>query len=96
MAEVPNPFEWNAEWDEKNKENFELVKKLDDNREDADARKVSNYTFLKETTSILKQKIIIIRLTVPGHKCLTAGCFLKQNYPEYRLCERDMGGSYLL
>ena len=60
MAEVPNPFEWNAEWDEKNKENFELVKKLDDNREDADARKVSNYTFLKETTSILKQKIIII------------------------------------
>ena len=42
MAEVPNPFEWNAEWDQKNKENFELVKKLDDNREDADARKVSH------------------------------------------------------
>ena len=34
--------------------------------------------------------------TVPGQKSWTAGCFLKQNYPKYRLCERDMGGSYLL
>ena len=34
--------------------------------------------------------------TVPGHKSLTAGCFLKQNYPKYRLYERNMGGSYLL
>ena len=34
--------------------------------------------------------------TVPGHKSWTAGCFLKQNYPKYRLCEREMGGSYLL
>ena len=32
----------------------------------------------------------------PGHKSLTAGCFLKQNYHKYRLCERDMDGSYLL
>ena len=34
--------------------------------------------------------------TVPGHKSLSAGSFLKQNYPKYRLCERDMGGSFLL
>ena len=41
MAEIPNPFEWNPAWTkEEHKEVFEMVKKLDDNRDDADARKV--------------------------------------------------------
>jgi len=45
-VEVPNPFEWNSAWDKEdeetnknNKEAFELVKKVDENREDADAKK---------------------------------------------------------
>ena len=43
MAEIPTPFEWNPAWTkEEHKEVFEIVKKLDDNRDDADARKVCN------------------------------------------------------
>ena len=34
--------------------------------------------------------------TVPGHKSWSAGPFLKQNYPKYRLCEENMGGSFRL
>ena len=34
--------------------------------------------------------------TEPGHKSLSAGSFLKQNYHNYRLCEQDIGGSNLL
>ena len=52
-VEVPNPFEWNSAWNKEdeetnknNKEAFELVKKVDENREDADAKKVK-YQFFK-------------------------------------------------
>ena len=34
--------------------------------------------------------------TVTGHKSLSAGCFLKQNNPKFKLCDRYLGGSYLL
>ena len=34
--------------------------------------------------------------TEPGHKSWSAGSFLKQNYPKYRLCQRDMGVSFQL
>ena len=51
-VEVPNPFEWSSAWDKEdeetnknNKEAFELVKKVDENREDADAKKVKYHFF---------------------------------------------------
>ena len=41
MAEIPTPFEWNPAWTkEEHKEVFEMIKKLDDKRDDSDARKV--------------------------------------------------------
>ena len=59
-VEVPNPFEWNSAWDKEdeetnknNKEAFELVKKVDENREDADAKKVQ-YHFLKNSVKNFK------------------------------------------
>ena len=45
---------------------------------------------------VLERYDISIVSTVPGHKSWSAGPFLKQNYPKYRLCEENMGGSFRL
>ena len=54
------------------------------------------WTLIGGFTIEIETKLASFLHTVPGHKSWTASCFLKQNYPKYRLCERDMGGSYLL
>ena len=68
-VEVPNPFEWNSAWDKEdeetnknNKEAFELVKKVDENREDADAKKVKYQFFLKDSVKNL-QNVLYVTLT---------------------------------
>ena len=52
-------------------------------------------SFLKCLTIFITNSVST-QSTVIGHKSLSTGSFLKQNYPKYRLCERDMGGSYIL
>ena len=50
---------------------------------------------ISKNMSDFYRKFVCI-FTVPGHKSWSAGPFLKQNYPKYRLCEEDMGGSFRL